>query len=129
MKYSNYVGVLCALALILFCWLPWVYIESINTIVTGLSTGATNFGRPGGLHIFFAVLAIVFFLIQKVWAKRVNVFVVTLNFAWAIRNFILITQCEAGECPQKKLGIFAVFFFSTLILIMGMLPKVNLKNE
>ncbi len=93
-----------------------------------MSTGHTNFGRPGALHIVLAVLSILLFSIQKVWAARGNLFVVTLNFAWAIRNFLLLTQCEYGECPEKKSGIYAVILLSSIIILMGLLPKIDLKD-
>lgn len=128
MKYSNYIGVAASVALIIFCFVPWVYIGYIKTTITGLSSGNTNFGRPGAMHIVFAILSLIFFLTPKVWAKRANLFVVTLNFAWAVRNFFLITQCEAGECPEKRLGIYAIILLSVIILIMGLLPKMNLKD-
>src|SRR5215210_3892114 len=97
MKYSNYVGVVVAVALIISCFVPWVYIQSIQTTITGSNTGSTNFGRPGAIHIILCVFAVILFLLHKVWAKRANLFVVTFNFAWAIRNFLLITHCEMGE--------------------------------
>jgi len=128
MKYSNYIGAAAAVALIVVCFVPWVYIGYIKTSITGMSTGHTNFGRPGALHIILAVLSILLFSILKVWAARVNLFVVTLNFAWSLRNFLLITQCEYGECPEKRAGIYAIILLSSIILLMGLLPKVNLKN-
>ena len=126
MKYSNYVGVIAAVGLIICCFLPWVYIQSINTTITGLSAEHTNFGKPGILHIFFSALAIIFFLVPMAWAKRVNLFLGAFNFAWAIRNFLLVTHCELGECPNKFIGIYLVLFFSIIVLVMTMLPKVKI---
>lgn len=128
MKYSNYIGVAAALALIAFCFAPWVYIGYIKTIITGFNTGNTNFGRPGAMHIMLAVFSIILFLVPKVWAARANLFVVAFNFAWSLRNFLLITQCEYGECPEKRFGIYAVVLLSFIILLMGFLPKVTLKD-
>jgi len=128
MKYSNYIGALSAAALIAFCFVPWVYIESIQTTVTGLNAGRTNFGSPGAIHIFLCVFSIILFLLQKVWAKRTNLFVVTFNFAWAIRNFLLLSQCQMGECPEKRLGLYAVIIFSFLMLLMALLPKMEVTD-
>lgn len=129
MKYSNYIGIAAALALIGICFLPWVYIESINTTITGLSAERTNFGKPGILHIFFSVVSIILFLVPAIWAKRANLFVGAFNFAWAIRNFLLVTHCEVGECPHKYVAVYGLFVFTILILIMTTLPKVNMKAE
>jgi hypothetical protein len=129
MKYSNYIGVIAAIALIICCFLPWIYIESINATITGLSAEHTNFGKPGILHIFFSTLSVALFLIPAIWAKRTNLFVGSFNFAWAIRNFLMLTHCELGECPHKFFWIYFLVLCSILLLIMTMLPKVQLKAE
>ena len=129
MKYSNIIGVLAAIALMVCCFLPWIYIDSIKATITGLHTEPTRFGKPGLLHIIFSSFAIIFFLIPATWAKSVNLFIVTFNFAWSVRNFLLIPQCELGECPQRLLGIYALILFSIIILIMAMLPKERLKEN
>lgn len=128
MKYSNYIGVLLAIVLIVCCFIPWVYIDSIKTTITGVSAEHTTFGKPGVLHIIFSVLFIVFFLVPAVWAKRANLFIGSFNVAWAVRNFLLVTHCELGECPQRFFGIYAILIVSILILVMAMLPKVALKD-
>lgn len=129
MKYSNYIGVAAALALIATCFLPWVYISSIHATITGLDSRLTNYGKPGIIHIVLCVFSIILFLTPKVWAKRTNVIVSSLNFVWAIRNFLVITLCQMGECPEKKPGIYAVIILSFLIMIMAMLPKMEVRIE
>lgn len=128
MKYSNYIGVAAALTLIIFCFVPWVYIGYIKTIITGVNSSHTNFGRPGAMHIMLAVFSIILFSLHKVWSLRLNLVIVTLNFAWSIRNFLLLTQCESGECPEKRIGIYAIILFSFVLLVMGLLPKLNVKR-
>ncbi len=128
MKYSNYIGVIAAIALIVCCFIPWVYITAIKTTITGLNSGPTNFGRPGAMHIILCVFTIILFSFHKVWAKRTNLFVVTFNFAWAIRNFLFITQCQMGECPEKRMGIYAVIILSFFILLMALSPKMDIED-
>ena len=128
MKYSNYIGVVVAILLIGVCFTPWVYIESVHTTVSGLGAANTNFGRPGLINIVLAVLAIILFIIPTMWAKRLNLFVCAFNFAWSVRNYLLITQCEMGECPEKKWGIYALVLLSVLLLVLSFLPKIKVKN-
>jgi hypothetical protein len=128
MKYSNYIGVTIALLLISVCFTPWIYIESIDTIVTGVHSGKTNFGKPGYMNILMSGLAIIFFLVPATWAKRSNLFVCTFNFAWSVRNFLLITQCEMGECPEKKWGIYALVVLSLLLVVLAFVPKIKIEN-
>ncbi len=128
MKYSNYIGAISAIALIAFCFVPWVYIDSIQTTVTGLNSGRTNYGSPGAINIFLCIFSTILFLLHKIWAKRANLFVVTFNSAWSIRNFLLLTQCQMGECPGKRLGMYAVMTLSFLILLMALFPRMAVED-
>ena len=127
MKYSNYIGIVFALCCIYVCYAPWVYIPTIQTVVTGMHAPNTNFGHPGLLNIILSVIAIVMFSIPTIWAKRTNIFVTTFNVAWAFRSFLFVTHCELGECPEKKWGIYALMIISALILVMALLPKMNIE--
>jgi hypothetical protein len=129
MKYSQLIGLLSALAITGICFMPWIYIGSIHTVVTGLQAEGTSYGKPGLLNIFLSALCIIFFIIPKLWAKRANVFIATINFAWAVRNYILLTTCLAGECPQKKAGLYLLVLASLTVLVMGFLPKISVESE
>jgi hypothetical protein len=129
MKYSNYIGVVIAIGLIIVCYVPWVYIPSIQTVLTGMNTPHTNFGHPGLLNVILSVIAIIFFITPKVWAKRSNIFLVTFNMAWSVRNFVLVTHCELGECPEKRWGIYALMLLSAILLLMALLPKMDIENK
>ena len=80
------------------------------------------------LYIFFTVIAFILFLIPKLWAKRMNLFIAALNLAWTIRNFFVVSSCFAGECPQKQFGLFAVIVLSVGVLAMAMLPKIPVQR-
>ncbi|HEX8277094.1 MAG TPA: hypothetical protein VF540_00300 [Segetibacter sp.] len=128
MRYSNYIGIIAAIVLIGCCFLPWVHIDSIKTTITGIRTEPTNFGKPGLLHIFFSFVSIILFLLPAIWAKRTNLFMGAFNFAWSIRNFLLMSHCELGECPHKLLGIYTIIPLAALLLIMTLLPDIKLKD-
>jgi len=129
MKYSQVAGIVSAIAVIAICKMPWIYISSIRVTVTGLYSGGTSFGKPGLLNIAFAILSIIFFSIQKIWAKRTNVFIVTMNFAWSLRNYLLLSTCQSGECPEKKAGLYLLVLASLLMLLTSFLPKVKIPEE
>ncbi|ANI90607.1 hypothetical protein A9P82_04125 [Arachidicoccus ginsenosidimutans] len=109
--------------------MSWAYVPSQNLLLSGMDTTGTTFGKPGYGHIFFAVLSIVFFAIPKLWSKRANIFVAAMNLAWAVRNFILMSTCMAGDCPERRAGIYLVLASSVLLMIMTFLPKIELKEE
>jgi hypothetical protein len=128
MKYSNYIGIAAAVALIITCFFPWSYIPAIHSTLTGLHTPHTNYGRPGLMNIVFSLAAIVCFLLPVVGAKRANLFFCALNLAWTIRNFLLLSACELGECPEKKPALYVLVFLGLIMMVMSLFPRVELKK-
>ncbi len=127
MRYMKWFGVAAALLLIISCFIPWVFVESKNLHISGVDASGTNFGKPGYLHFIFAAFFFFFHLLPRLWAKRVNLSVVALNLAWAIRNFFVISACQAGECPEKKAGLILSLAASLCIFIAALFP--DLKKE
>lgn len=128
-KYLKWLGIFGILIVILACFIPWVYIPSKNITITGFKAMGTNFGKPGLLHIFLSIFILLGFIIPKIWIKRTNVFLCAINFAFAIRNYLLITACFAGECPEKKLGIFLILISSIIMMITALFPNIDLKSK
>ena len=129
MKYSQTIGFIAVVLAILVCFMPWVYIESKNITVTGFKAEGTRFGRPGMFIVYMGSIAALLFLIPKIWAKRVNVFLTAMVFAFAIRNYLLLTTCSAGECPKKQVGLFLLLAFSAITMMMSFLPKIDLSKQ
>ena len=69
---------------------------------------------------------IVFMLVPRVWAKRSNLLVGAINMAWAIRNFIFLPACIAGECPLRETGIYLALLASVLMLLATLFPDMKL---
>ena len=127
MKYFKWVGICAALVTIVGCFLPWIEIVSIPKTVTGLDPAGTNFGRPGKVQIFFDILAVILFIIPRIWARRTNLFLAAFAIAWAFRNIIIYSRCEMGECPQRGLGIWMVMIGSVLVLVSAIFQDLKLK--
>jgi hypothetical protein len=66
---------------------------------------------------------------SKVWAKRTNLVITALNLAWAVRNYIIISSCYMGDCPEKKSAIFLLIPTSVLMLIAAMFPDIKLAEK
>lgn len=126
MKYSQYIGIAVAGIIIWLCFQTWVIIPQKQILVSGLETAGTRFGRPGMLHIWFSGISVLLFILPYIWAKRFNVFFTAVNLAWAIRNFIIISGCFMGECPEKQLAIYLLPVAAGLLFLMALLPKINL---
>jgi len=129
LKYSQLIGFVATLLLVFFCFLPWSYIASNQITISGFNAEGTSFGRPGMLHIYLSVVLLTFFALPKIWAKRTNLFIATLNVAWSIRNYILISACLFGECPEKKIALYGIVICSAIILVMTLLPKMNIQSK
>jgi hypothetical protein len=124
----KWIGSLAALALIIACFFPWVFIESKNITVTGIESAGTNFGKPGYFHFFLAAMYLLFTFIPRVWAKRWNLLIVALNIGWAARNYFIISACSGGECPEKKAALYIVLISSLAILVAALFPKMQLSS-
>ena len=129
MKYSQLLGVFGVIALAAVCYMPWSIIPEKILTVTGMSTAGTDFGKPGLMHLVLGALLIVFFLVPKLWAKRINVFVAAINLAWGIRNYVLLSTCYMGECPLKKPGLFIMLALCTFIQVMSLFPKIEIPPD
>jgi hypothetical protein len=129
MKYSQWTGIAAAILLMISNFLPWTFHPDLNKHFTGFFSENGVYGKPGKVFIFLCVIAIVFFLIQKLWAKRANLFVCGLTVAYAIKSFIVYSGCYRGICPDKKLGIWLMLVASLLMMVMSFLPDVKLSGE
>ncbi len=126
MKYSQPIGILLCLFLFYCTTQPLVIIESKNWVITGWQTAGTNFGQPGKFLVYFGGLAILFFALPFIWAKRFNMTFAALLLAWSFRNYLILSTCQMGECPQKKWALYACIIISFGILVMTFLPKIKL---
>jgi hypothetical protein len=114
------------------CFTPWVEVVSLQQTFNGLH-GKVNesftFGIQWMPHTLFALLAILFFSIQKVWSKRTNIFICFVNVGWALKNYIIFSMCRMGECPKIKAGLYLLLFFAIVMQVMSFLPKIKLPAE
>ena len=129
MRYMKWIGLAVAIMLVISCFIPWVFIEGKNITVSGVDSGGTAYGKPGYFHFVLAAFFLLFTFIPRVWAKRTNFLIVALNLAWAIRNYFIISACHAGDCPEKKAGIFLMLLASVLMLVAALFPDMKLPEE
>lgn len=130
MKYSKWIGLLSAIILVLVCYLPWVFVPSVQLQIGGMfASGKQNFGKPGLVNIICAAGAAVWFMLPRIWAKRTNIFFCGFNMAWAIRNYILLSRCYSGECPVKQTALYVLLIASAIMLLMAFLPDTAIKEN
>jgi hypothetical protein len=129
MRYMKWIGLFGIVLLVVSCFMPWVFIASKNITVTGVDSTGTNFGKPAYFHFFFGFFFLIFHLVPRLWAKRVNLIIVALNTAWAVRNYFIVSSCRVGECPEKQAGLFLVIIACAIMLLAALFPDIELKEE
>jgi hypothetical protein len=129
MKYSQWIGIAAAIILVISSYLPWTYHPDLDKIFTGFFSENNIYGKPGNVFMVLALAAIPFFAIQKVWAKRWNLFICGITLAYAIKSFIVYSGCYRGICPDKKAGLWLMLAATLLMMGMSLIPDLKLKGE
>jgi hypothetical protein len=129
MKYSNWLGLIFSIVLIIACFNPWIYIVSKDISFTGMNGALPAFGKPGLIHIVLATAAAFCFMIPRIWAKKANIFICAINVGWSARNLILIPACSYGECPERKAWMLIALAASILMLIFSFLPDIKVPAD
>jgi len=128
MQSMRWLSILTAAIIITACFFTWVSVDTKNFFIGGFFSSANSrFGQPGILHTAFCSIIILFLLINKVWSVRTAFFVSAFNVAWAIRNYIVISACSGGVCPEKHTGLYTTLIGSILLLILTPLVEVRSK--
>ncbi len=131
MKYSQIIGLIASIALIVICFLPWCTVESIPITLSGKDGYVNenlNFGKQYIPHSFFAILLIAFFSINQIWSKRTNIIIGFLNLGWAFKNYILFSLCRTGVCPTIHPALYLLPILAIIIQVMTFLPKLQVKR-
>lgn len=127
MQSIKWLAILTAGILITACFFPWVSIEGKDFFVGGFySSAASPFGMPGLLHVFFCFIYILFVLLQKIWSVRTAFFISAFNIAWAVRNFLVISACSGGVCPEKHTALYVILIGSIALTILT--PFIDVKQ-
>lgn len=126
-----WVGLLSCLLLVAACFMPWIHINSINETLTGMNvkpfvTG-NNYGKAGKFIIVLTSLVIILMIIPRVWAKRLNLFLSALLFAFCIRSFVIFSGSLFEGEVDRKTGLYLVLFLPLIILASNVFSKVDEK--
>lgn len=117
MRLMKLLSLLSALALIGICFLPWITVPSKQLVITGTDARSIGFGKPALIHFFLSGLFLLLVLIGRRWALVTAFFMGAFNFSWALRNYISLTACGGGECPEKHAAIYLLLILPILSII------------
>jgi len=129
MRNSQWIGIAGALLVIGASFLPWAYYPDLQKEFTGFFSEQNIYGRPGKILAFFVIIDIVLFLVPRVWAKRANILVAAMAFAFSVKSYILFTACYHGICPESRIGLFLVLGGAVIVLLASLLPDMPVKDK
>jgi hypothetical protein len=129
MKFSQWIGIASGILLILSGFMNWTWYPDIHKYFTGFVSENNIYGKPGKIFIYLTTVAILFFAIPRIWAKRWNVLICTIIVAFAIKTYILYTACYRGVCPVKQPGIWIMGASAAIILLCALLPDLKINEK
>jgi hypothetical protein len=129
MKFSQWIGIAGAIILVISGFLNWTWYPDIQKYFTGFFSENNIYGRPGKIFIYLTIIAVVFFAVPRIWAKRWNILVCTITLAFAIKTFILYTACYRGICPVKQPGVWLMLASAIVVFLCALLPDLKLKEK
>src|SRR6478736_1582071 len=101
-SYSKWIAISASILLIFSCFMPWAYYPDLNKVFTGFFSENNLYGRPGKWLTVMAILSLLCHLLPQVFFKRVNLLLMALNLAYAIKTYIIFAACYHGYCPEKR---------------------------
>lgn len=123
MRLMNALAIVFASGCIASCFLPWITVPQTNITLTGIDARAIGFGHPALIHFFFSGIYILFILLNRNWSLRTAFFLQAFNLAWAVRNYISLSACFGGECPEKRIGLYTILLCSLACMAVFFLVK------
>jgi hypothetical protein len=126
---ARVLGIVAILLLIISCFMPWAYYPDVKEYFTGFYSAANKYGKPAKFLLSVAFISLVCQLVPKMFLKRMNIFLVSLNLAYGIRNYILYAACYRGICPEKQMGLYLMLTASILLMLAALLPTSAKKVE
>ena len=129
MKYYKVLGLFACSVVVVSCFLPWTFYPDLGKTFTGFFSEENMYGKPGKVFIFLAVISGALILTQRIWAKRVLLFVAAINLAFLIKTYVLFTSCYSALCPVKQYGLYLLMASTTLLLIVSIFPDMEVQDE
>ena len=128
MKYSKWIGIAASIILVIACFFPWTFHPDLNKTFTGFFSEGNAYGKPGKVFTVLAILAIVFYLVPRLWAKRWNFLITAIVTAFAIKSFLAYSGCYRGICPEKQPAIWVMLVAASVMLLMAVFSDYKIDD-
>lgn len=127
-RYSKWISLLAAILLILACYLPWAFYPDLNKSFTGFFSENNIYGKPGKWLTVMAVLSVICQFLPMIFLKRLNLLLMALNLAYAIKTYIVYAECYRGYCPVKLTGLYLMLMSSIILMIAAAFPSSTIRK-
>ena len=127
-RHTPWISLAAYLLLVVSCFMPWTYHADLDKHFTGFFSEANTYGKPAKMLLTLGGLCAIFSLFPMLWGKRTALFIAGLNFAYAIKTFLVYGSCYRGYCPEKKAGLFLMLAATVVLMAASMFPKGILKD-
>lgn len=122
-RYSRWVTLIAAIVLIISCFMPWAYYADLQKSFTGFFSENNTYGKPGKWLVSMALISVVCQFLPMIFLKRMNLLLMALNLAYAIKSYIVYAECYRGYCPEKQTGIYLMLLASVVLMITAVFPS------
>lgn len=129
MSFSQKVGLVSCVFIIISLFLNWAWYPDIQKYFTAFFTEGNHYGKPGSWLSLVSILGIIFYFVNKPWSQRLNLILSGLTLAYAIRTFLLFTSGYDGYVPDAQPGIYFMLSGSIGHLIGAGSALAVVKNE
>ena len=127
-SYSKWVALFASVLLVLACFLPWAYYPDLDKVFTGFYSERNIYGKPGKWLVVMAILSVICHFLPRVGYKRINLLLMALNLAYAVKSYIVFASCYRGFCPEKKIGLYLMLFAAIVLMIAAVFPSGTVKE-
>lgn len=129
MKYYKVLGLFACALVAISCFLPWTFYPDLNKSFTGFFSEENMYGKPGKVFIFLATISAALILINRIWAKRVLLFVAAINIAYLIKSYVLFTTCYSALCPVKQYGLYLLMAGAIMLMVVSIFPDMEVQSD
>lgn len=106
MSFSQKIGIVSCVLILVSLFLNWAWYPDIEKYFTAFFSEKNYYGKPGKLLAFFAASGIIFYLLNKVWSYRLNLVFGALCLAYAVKTYLLFTSGYDGYTPVAQPGLY-----------------------
>jgi hypothetical protein len=127
-RYSKWISLLAAILLILACYLPWAFYPDLNKSFTGFFSENNIYGKPAKWLTVMALFSVICQFLPMIFLKRLNLLLMALNLAYAIKTYIVYAECYRGYCPVKQTGLYLMLMSSIVLMIAAVFPSASIRK-